>query len=642
MGKSIKLIFSMKRIFFISLFLSSLVAKGQFINQNPRNFNVVNYGAKGDGVTDDTQAFIKAAKAAGTTLHGGVVYVPFPSNFYLIAGPIDSTSYGYDCNCQIPIPVDSLDGNRSRITFRGEFAPNFSIVSPTGTVYTGVKGVILKSTYAGTRSKTVKGTAVFGTNGPNIGGVGNGENLNYMTVENINIIVKNNPNGNGPEIGGVCYRHGAAVELRNDTYSVDTAGSYTTVPIENISGFETSDCDNEINNVINNVQSSCVRYGFIIGEHTAGDQLSAFMCFYGIGAKWGNHAASFNRVLVQWSTNGITYVDQGSSCNITPLSILNISEFDFEPSGTCYSSKWYNTVYAVNDSLNRITGNVRYWATVCGTGGNGLSSWNANGGTQFIQTPIGGGVTGVVGGDQAIQYDSLGSSSGNKNMFSLNYSTGALGLTKNANAGLSFSMTNTTAGTLAYERILFNGDTYGTFIGNLNASYTTYGALVPSSGAFYTAAPTGEFFVDNATAPKFIIALGSGNAGVYSFNGSSFNPLTTNSVSSGTAALRWSSDNTVNFNSSGGMTLHYVAKTTTYGIAATDYMIDCTSGTFTVTLPTAVSVAGQVYVIKNSGTGVITIATTSSQTIDGVTTQTLGTQYQSITVMSNGANWIIE
>jgi hypothetical protein len=84
----------------------------------------------------------------------------------------------------------------------------------------------------------------------------------------------------------------------------------------------------------------------------------------------------------------------------------------------------------------------------------------------------------------------------------------------------------------------------------------------------------------------------------------------------------------------------YVAKTGTYGIATTDYCINCTANTFTVTLPTAVGVTGQVYVVKNSGAGTITLATTSSQTIDGTTTKTLA-QFASYMVMSNGANWII-
>ncbi|MBA3678577.1 hypothetical protein H0W80_00015 [Candidatus Saccharibacteria bacterium] len=85
----------------------------------------------------------------------------------------------------------------------------------------------------------------------------------------------------------------------------------------------------------------------------------------------------------------------------------------------------------------------------------------------------------------------------------------------------------------------------------------------------------------------------------------------------------------------------YTAQIANYTATANNYTIDCTTNTFTVTLPTAVGVTGQVYNIKNSGTGVITIATTSSQTIDGVTTAVLSTQYASLVVQSTGANWII-
>jgi hypothetical protein len=86
---------------------------------------------------------------------------------------------------------------------------------------------------------------------------------------------------------------------------------------------------------------------------------------------------------------------------------------------------------------------------------------------------------------------------------------------------------------------------------------------------------------------------------------------------------------------------NYVAKTATYSAAASDFVINCTANTFTVTLPTAVGITGKQYCVKNSGTGVITIDTTSSQTIDGVTSKVLSVQYEYLWVMSNGANWII-
>lgn len=73
----------------------------------------------------------------------------------------------------------------------------------------------------------------------------------------------------------------------------------------------------------------------------------------------------------------------------------------------------------------------------------------------------------------------------------------------------------------------------------------------------------------------------------------------------------------------------------------TDYFVDCTANTFTVTLPTAVGITGRQYIIKNSGTGVITVDGNGSETIDGQTTWALPAQYDSITIMSDGTNWKI-
>jgi hypothetical protein len=87
------------------------------------------------------------------------------------------------------------------------------------------------------------------------------------------------------------------------------------------------------------------------------------------------------------------------------------------------------------------------------------------------------------------------------------------------------------------------------------------------------------------------------------------------------------------------LTLPYVAKTGAYTITADDYCIDCTSGTFTVTLLPAVQ--GRIYVIKNSGTGTITIDGDGSETIDDTTTKTLSTQYSSYTLMGKSGGWII-
>jgi hypothetical protein len=89
----------------------------------------------------------------------------------------------------------------------------------------------------------------------------------------------------------------------------------------------------------------------------------------------------------------------------------------------------------------------------------------------------------------------------------------------------------------------------------------------------------------------------------------------------------------------------YRLVTAAYTVIPTDNVIsaDATGAAFTVTLPTAVGLAGNQFTIKriNTGSNNVTIATTSSQTIDGVTSFVLSAPYQSVTVMSTGSNWIV-
>lgn len=93
----------------------------------------------------------------------------------------------------------------------------------------------------------------------------------------------------------------------------------------------------------------------------------------------------------------------------------------------------------------------------------------------------------------------------------------------------------------------------------------------------------------------------------------------------------------------GSVSVQVVQKTAAYTLTAADHTIEVTSGTHTQTLPTAVGILGTEYEITNSGTGVVTVGTTSSQTFVNVlatpTTLTLS-QFQGVLVRSNGTNWL--
>ena len=84
----------------------------------------------------------------------------------------------------------------------------------------------------------------------------------------------------------------------------------------------------------------------------------------------------------------------------------------------------------------------------------------------------------------------------------------------------------------------------------------------------------------------------------------------------------------------------YTAPTGNYTITTTNYLVEYTTGSFTVTLPTAAGIQGHEFQIKNSGTGSITVDADGTETIDGSLTKTL-VQYDAMKIMSNGINWII-
>jgi len=80
----------------------------------------------------------------------------------------------------------------------------------------------------------------------------------------------------------------------------------------------------------------------------------------------------------------------------------------------------------------------------------------------------------------------------------------------------------------------------------------------------------------------------------------------------------------------------------TAGVGDHTILVNASGAARTITLPTAIGATGRIYVIKktDSSANAVTVATTSSQTIDGTTTRSLASQYSTITVQSDGANWV--
>lgn len=85
-------------------------------------------------------------------------------------------------------------------------------------------------------------------------------------------------------------------------------------------------------------------------------------------------------------------------------------------------------------------------------------------------------------------------------------------------------------------------------------------------------------------------------------------------------------------------------KTANYTVLVSDDVLLGSGSAFTFTLPTAVGIAGKVFYFKktdSSITNLITIDAAGSETIDGALTRVLYFSSETMTIESDGANWVI-
>lgn len=145
----------------------------------------------------------------------------------------------------------------------------------------------------------------------------------------------------------------------------------------------------------------------------------------------------------------------------------------------------------------------------------------------------------------------------------------------------------------------------------------------------------------NATPTAGAVPYGTGSA--YAF--SSVGAVGQFATSGGTGALTWTTPSAAT--TGAGLGAYRATTTTPDTVALTDYTLDVTTtGSFTVNLPTAGSGAGQaangrVFVVKNSGGAMVTVAPQGSQTIDGASSFMIVTQYAAFSFLSTGSNWVL-
>lgn len=121
--------------------------------------------------------------------------------------------------------------------------------------------------------------------------------------------------------------------------------------------------------------------------------------------------------------------------------------------------------------------------------------------------------------------------------------------------------------------------------------------------------------------------------------------LETYEIKDGTVTLNYGGLTTSGQVNTAGLRLGIVAKSANYTTTAVDTVILATGGAggITITLLDAATYSGKIQVVKkvDAGVGAVTVGRTGANTLDGATSKTLASQYDSLSFISDGTNWYI-
>jgi hypothetical protein len=317
--------------------------------------------------TDNVPAIQAAIDAANDGGGDAVVIIPPPGSgkFYVLAGPLNHTYDGGDCNCQIVIPVSDLGAGgdtsfntRKHIVIDGLMPPNHSPSALFGDTLTPKFNTTLVSIIHGSGTRA----AVFGSKAPSTV-FADGINYNMFTVKNIALFVERNRAGGGPDIGGFNFYHMSSTPMENVVVGINGPFHDMAEPLNEVAGIIAGQLSSEIYTSMKNVSVYGFKYGLAVTEAVTLDHVIAHGCVNGIVLTSGNYATVGGYVGAHWCKNSLL-IPNTTVLGISPgLVRFDIQFFEIEifsgPSGLG-APAWMAYSYIVNDVGNRGRGKLTY------------------------------------------------------------------------------------------------------------------------------------------------------------------------------------------------------------------------------------------------------------------------------------------
>ncbi len=290
------------------------------IDDMPRVFNVVRYGATTDSSSHDDCPAIQAAVQAAFDAGGGVVY--FPAGHYTVGCALQHSVSGSDPDAQIVIPLArDTATHKPRILFEGEYMPNFSAEIVTTQPRNRV-GVIIESTILDTGY-------VFGSAYYSDLGFGGDINWTWAAFKNIEIRVRSKTSGIeiSNTMSGINSDAPRSVDIDHVKVTTQSSEGAVIEPYSGTVGIRLPHYNNNANIIMNEVVITGFYNGLIATEHLNATELIISTCHNGVYLIPAFHSAYIAKYTSEGCVNHV-YVSNEIGAH-GPVD-LHIGSYNFE------------------------------------------------------------------------------------------------------------------------------------------------------------------------------------------------------------------------------------------------------------------------------------------------------------------------
>lgn len=341
----------------------------------PLGVNVRDFGAMGDGVTDDTDA-IQAAIDHVSARGGGTVVFPYAPAGYRIGKPGVETVGGRPCRAQLHIPFRP-GHDKANIALVGEMPcallydyqvrKDSETYGPATTFENMPRGnTFLVSTWEAPEEHdptarpwamlaAVEGDLYAGRFG-----------CRQVTIRNLEFRVPLNTQRLYPTTSAVNLQNAARVNVQDSQFCLDKnvgddgLGASLQANPCHVVGLMTSGDQND-DQVLRNVAVQGFRYGFVLGEHVLADYLYVHNCEEGLVFHDSSHLSLVTFVVAQHNARIVTttrdalFGHRKGPCNVSFGGIDVEAGDGVEPAVSALE-------HGVYDPENRLRGTLRWHA----------------------------------------------------------------------------------------------------------------------------------------------------------------------------------------------------------------------------------------------------------------------------------------